>query len=162
MGVGWGWACARPRVTARRRDPLWPSVAFPDRTAQVIGEMWRNPPPPAKSYVTKWGRDRYSRGSYSFIPVGATLGDVKKYGEPVDGRLYFAGEGTSLWDPSVAHGAYATGVFSAWDVMQALRKPLPSQGWGLRQYEERYTPHVRQLEKMKRKPSPQYVPLQVR
>ena len=85
--------------------------------------------------------------------------DVAKYAEPVGTKLYFAGDGTSLWDAAVAHGAYATGLFTAWDVMKAKRLPKPSTGWGLRQYDERHYPWTDQREKMRRPPAPDFVPL---
>ena len=40
---------------------------------ETIREMWKAPPDPTQAYVSKWGHDRFSGGSYSYIPVGATL-----------------------------------------------------------------------------------------
>ena len=40
--------------------------------------------------------------------------------EPVDGRLFFAGEATSLADFSTAHGAYESGVRAAEEALAAL------------------------------------------
>ena len=60
----------------------------------------------------RWGADPFARGSYSYALPGkadcrATLA------EPVDDRLFFAGEASSLDDFSTVHGAFATGVAAA-------------------------------------------------
>jgi monoamine oxidase len=59
-----------------------------------------------------WGSDPFALGSYSFALPGfsdcrATLA------EPVDDRLFFAGEACSRHDFSTAHGGWLTGVAAA-------------------------------------------------
>jgi monoamine oxidase len=59
-----------------------------------------------------WGRDPFALGSYSsalpgFADARATLS------EPVDDRLFFAGEACSAHDFSTAHGGFLTGVAAA-------------------------------------------------
>ncbi len=59
-----------------------------------------------------WRRDPFARGSYSYAkPGGAFMRE--RLAEPVDGRLFFAGEACSPNDFSTAHGAYRTGVAAA-------------------------------------------------
>jgi monoamine oxidase len=70
--------------------------------------------------VHRWGADPFARGAYAYARLGfadcrATLA------APVDGRLFFAGEACSPHDFSTAHGAFASGVTAADQVMAARR-----------------------------------------
>lgn len=51
-------------------------------------------PEPELAVRTRWLADPFARGSYSYIPVGATPDDMAALGEPADARLLFAGEAT--------------------------------------------------------------------
>lgn len=73
---------------------------------------WRVADPTAVR-ITRWGSDPYAMGSYSHVPVGASLSDFDRIGSPVDGRLYFAGEATSSTDYMTAHAAYMSGLRTA-------------------------------------------------
>jgi monoamine oxidase len=67
-----------------------------------------------------WGRDPFSGGSYSYALPGKA--DCRaQLAEPVDDRLFFAGEACSLHDFSTAHGAYRTGIRAAEQAVAALR-----------------------------------------
>lgn len=63
---------------------------------------------PTDMIVTRWSSDRWSRGSYSHVPVGATSRLYDVLAEPV-GRLRFAGEATSSEHASTVHGALESG-----------------------------------------------------
>jgi len=68
----------------------------------------------------RWGTDPFARGSYSYASPGKA--DCRAaLVEPVDGRLFFAGEACSLADFSTVHGAFATGVIAA-DAIIAKRR----------------------------------------
>ena len=73
-----------------------------------------------------WGRDPLSRGSYSYALPGSA--DCRKVlAEPVDDRLFFAGEACSEHDFSTAHGGFNTGVAAAERVIGSLaRRPARS------------------------------------
>ncbi|MGH8515525.1 MAG: flavin monoamine oxidase family protein, partial [Gammaproteobacteria bacterium] len=59
-----------------------------------------------------WGADPFSRGSYSHALPGKA--DCRNaLAAPVQNRLFFAGEACSPADFSTAHGAYATGIAAA-------------------------------------------------
>ncbi|XP_021378631.1 spermine oxidase-like [Mizuhopecten yessoensis] len=72
-------------------------------------------PQPKKVIRTRWGNNRYTRGSYSFIQVGASMSDTELLAEPVFGsasdkpQLLFAGEATHSEYYSTTHGALETG-----------------------------------------------------
>jgi monoamine oxidase len=70
--------------------------------------------------IHRWGRDPLSRGSYSYAVPGSA--DCRRMlAEPVDDRLFFAGEACSEHDFSTAHGAFKTGVEAAERVIASLR-----------------------------------------
>jgi monoamine oxidase len=66
-----------------------------------------------------WGRDPLAMGSYSYAVPGHA-DDRARLAEPVEDRVFFAGEACSTSDYSTAHGAYVTGVKAAADALNAL------------------------------------------
>jgi monoamine oxidase len=71
--------------------------------------------------IHRWGLDPFALGAYSYALPGyadcrATLA------EPVDDRMFFAGEACSTHDFSTAHGGFNTGVAAADQVIAARRK----------------------------------------
>ena len=66
-------------------------------------------PEPTGALVTRWGRDPFSRGSYSHLAVGSTPADRDALRADVDGRLFIAGEATSVDYSGTAHGALLEG-----------------------------------------------------
>ena len=70
--------------------------------------------------VHGWGSDLFARGAYSYASPGKA--DCRAIlGEPVDGRLFFAGEACSRHDFSTAHGGYLTGIAAAEQVIAARK-----------------------------------------
>lgn len=65
------------------------------------------------SLVTRWGTDRYARGSYSFLAVGSSPADQDALGEPASDRVLFAGEATYPEHFATVHGAYLSGLREA-------------------------------------------------
>ena len=69
--------------------------------------------------VHRWGHDPFALGSYSFALPG--FADCRQtLAQPVDNRLFFAGEACSEHDFSTAHGGWLTGVAAA-DQVIAVR-----------------------------------------
>ena len=71
------------------------------------------------SDVTRWQTDEYSRGSYSFIPVGASKNDYDFLAKPI-GNLHFAGEATNRHHPSTVSGAILSGIREAGKIIQSF------------------------------------------
>ena len=72
-----------------------------------------------KTTCSAWGGDPLVRGAYSCALPGHA-GARKKLAEPIDQRLFFAGEATSLEFYATCHGAYLTGIATAHDVAVTL------------------------------------------
>lgn len=79
----------------------------------ALGEVFgREVPPPTASAVTRWTTDPLARGCYVVLPPGATADDLDALAAP-DGRVGFAGEGTSAAYYGNVHAAVMTGLREA-------------------------------------------------
>lgn len=111
-----GGACAEALENGRA------ATAFAiDELVNLLGSAWRARLRPLAA--TRWREEAWIGGSYSHARVGCA-GQRQVLAEPVEDRLFFAGEACSRQDFSTAHGAYATGVAAAERVL-ARRSPLP-------------------------------------
>ncbi|HLH30223.1 MAG TPA: NAD(P)/FAD-dependent oxidoreductase [Terriglobia bacterium] len=71
--------------------------------------------------VADWQSDPFSRGAYSYIPVGAITAPMV-LAEPVANTLFFAGEATNSEGISATmHGAIATGYRAADELLRSER-----------------------------------------
>ncbi|MCJ1285016.1 hypothetical protein MMC26_004353 [Xylographa opegraphella] len=80
-------------------------------------------PKPTETIVTRWGQDRFARGTYSYVGVKAHSGDYDAMAKPV-GNLHFAGEATCGTHPATVHGAYISGLRAASEVIDDLLGPI--------------------------------------
>jgi monoamine oxidase len=69
----------------------------------------------------RWGADPFAKGSYSYALPGKA-GCRAILAEPVDNRLFFAGEACSPVDFSTAHGAFDSGVAAADEAIAARNR----------------------------------------
>jgi monoamine oxidase len=69
--------------------------------------------------LTDWGREPYILGSYAYAVPGSA-GARPRLAEPVDNRLFFAGEAVHSSRFTTAHGAYETGVAAAEAALASL------------------------------------------
>jgi len=81
-----------------------------DRVLVALRKRFIHVPQPIRSIVTRWYSDKFSRGTYSYIAVGSTGDDYDILAQPVDNRLFFAGEATIREHPATAAGAYLSGL----------------------------------------------------
>jgi len=71
------------------------------------------------SYTYNWRGDPFSRGSYSYIPVGG-LKAPAVLAQPVKDTLFFAGEATNTAGHSgTVHGAMASGIRAAQEIIDS-------------------------------------------
>ncbi|HEY4702285.1 MAG TPA: NAD(P)/FAD-dependent oxidoreductase, partial [Streptosporangiaceae bacterium] len=78
--------------------------------AEAIG---RPCPEPVAAAVSSWADDPWTRGAYTHIPPGASPADADLLGQPVGGRLLFAGEHTQSARLAYADGALTSGIREA-------------------------------------------------
>ena len=80
-------------------------------------------PQPVHSIVTRWGSDRFARGSYSSAGPTMRVDDYQTMARPV-GNLFFAGEHTTSTHPATVHGAYLSGLRAASEVLNTMLGPI--------------------------------------
>jgi len=81
---------------------------------KVIGDVFGEVvPEPVKVEHTEWTTDPFAQGAYSFIAVGSTPQDMDTLAEPIDDRIFFAGEATYRAHWATTHGAYASALREA-------------------------------------------------
>lgn len=76
-------------------------------------------PQPTGFQITRWGKDPFALGSYSFVKLGGTAAMRSVLAKPIGKTLFFAGEATHARYPATVHGAYLSGLQAAQDVMAA-------------------------------------------
>jgi monoamine oxidase len=91
-----------------------------DELVSLVGNDLR--PKLSALAASSWARDPFARGSYSYALPGHE-DDRARLAEPVDDRLFFAGEACSPDHFTTAHGAYEAGVTAADQAIAALTKP---------------------------------------
>ena len=67
-------------------------------------------PDPLGYKITRWGKNPFSFGSYSFIGIGSTPKDCDTLAQPINSKLILAGEHTNKKYIGTAHGAYLSGL----------------------------------------------------
>ena len=80
-------------------------------------------PQPLETIVTRWGKDRFAQGTYSYVAPSSQPGDYDAMARPV-GNLHFAGEATCGTHPATVHGAYISGLRAASEVIDDLLGPI--------------------------------------
>lgn len=83
----------------------------------------RDVPDPVESIVTRWKKDPFARGSYSYVAPTSVPGDYEAMAKQ-HGQLFFAGEATNGLHPATVHGAYLSGLRAASDVVEKLLGPI--------------------------------------
>ncbi|KAI1959671.1 hypothetical protein LOZ58_004480 [Ophidiomyces ophidiicola] len=78
---------------------------------------------PLETIITRWGQDKFSRGSYSYVAAEALPGDYDLMAKSI-GNLYFAGEATCGTHPATVHGAYLSGLRAAREVFESIVGPV--------------------------------------
>ncbi|KAH7027497.1 flavin-containing amine oxidoreductase-domain containing protein [Microdochium trichocladiopsis] len=94
-----------------------------EATQVLRGVFGAKVPNPIQSVVTRWGSDKFARGSYSSAGPTMQPEDYKLMARPV-GNLFFAGEHTTDTHPATVHGAYLSGLRAASEVITALLGPI--------------------------------------
>ena len=69
------------------------------------------------SHFHDWAGDPFARGAYSYLPVNG-LKAQHALADPVDNKLFFAGEATAVGHIGTVHGAIASGQRAAAEVLR--------------------------------------------
>jgi monoamine oxidase len=103
-----GAATARELGRFDDRDIIADAVA-------ALREMFgSSAPEPVGSQITRWSRDEWALGSYSYNAVGSGRADRQELSRPeAGGALRFAGEACSADYPGTVHGALLSGRAAA-------------------------------------------------
>eukprot|EP01080_Neovahlkampfia_damariscottae_P007617 gene7617-11940_t len=81
-----------------------------EKVLNILKEFYgKDIPNPLNYFITRWNRDPFARGSYSFDTVGLKEKDHDILGEPIENRLFFAGEASTSKSYSFVNGAYLSG-----------------------------------------------------
>ncbi|KAK6067014.1 Lysine-specific histone demethylase 1A [Seiridium cupressi] len=80
-------------------------------------------PQPIHAVVTRWGSDKFARGSYSSAAPSMKHDDYDTMARSV-GNLFFAGEHTTVSHPATVHGAYLSGLRAATEVIDTMLGPI--------------------------------------
>ncbi|KAK9826354.1 hypothetical protein WJX81_001448 [Elliptochloris bilobata] len=78
-------------------------------------------PEPRAVLATRWASEEFTRGSYSYVAVGASGRTYDQLSAPVRRRLLFAGEHTCKEHPDTVGGAMLTGMREAVRALSLLR-----------------------------------------
>ena len=91
------------------------------RAVEALTAMFGDVPEPVDAVSTRWGSDPWTKGSYSYLPVGVDFENYREMSRPVGERLFFAGEATHSRFPSTVHGALLSGRRAARQIYGLLR-----------------------------------------
>ena len=88
-----------------------------NRVAEAFGNDIRQHV--TRSIVTAWTTEPWTKGSYSCALPGQAH-QRKELARPLENRLFFAGEATTVGDNSMCHGAYNSGIRAAREISNVL------------------------------------------
>jgi len=71
---------------------------------------------PIQILKTEWGKDQFSEGSFSYYSAGQTSDQIEILKEPIQKKVFFAGEHLASFGAGTVHGAY----LSALEVVKKL------------------------------------------
>ncbi|WP_349360928.1 FAD-dependent oxidoreductase [Stappia sp.] len=100
-------------AAAAEIERLDDSAIVDDAMAAVRRMFGPKVPDPVAHRITRWSRDPFARGAYSFAAVGAQPHDFNTLAEPIEKTLLLAGEHTTFRHHGTAHGAYLSGLEAA-------------------------------------------------
>lgn len=102
-----------------RRIEAWDDATIVHSALATLRTMFgRSIPAPVDALVTRWHTDPWARGAYSCHVLGSLPQQRDALAQPVNGRLYFAGEATERQHYQTVHGAYASGLRAAAEVLR--------------------------------------------
>lgn len=102
---------------ARNRERLSDAATVAQLRDALAATFQTEVPDPVGALITRWSRDPFSHGAYSFPSVGSTPDDRDVIASSLRERVFFAGEATSTEYFATVHGAYLSGLRAAEELM---------------------------------------------
>ena len=99
-------AAGKDHLLEQALDSL--ATIFNLRRAEIEGEL-------EASYIHNWRDDPFTRGAYAYVPVNG-LDDQQIFAQPLENKLFFAGEATSVGHIGTVHGAIQSGQRAAQEI----------------------------------------------
>jgi len=100
----------------------WTDAKIVDSAMQTLrGIFGAGIPDPTDFQLTRWGADPFAMGSYSFNALGSAPKMRDALAQPVDQRIFFAGEATSRQYFATVHGAYLSGLRAAKEIWNVAK-----------------------------------------
>ncbi len=106
-------AAETPRTASMKTSALEHRLELLESRAQLEALVKALRTEPTAVAVSSWAADPWTEGAYTHIPPGASPADADLLGEPVGGRLLFAGEHTQSARLAYADGALTSGIREA-------------------------------------------------
>jgi monoamine oxidase len=118
--VGWAGGTAADGLAGKGEEFVVESAL--ESLSQVLGVARADVDGQLEAaYTHDWQADPFARGAYSYLPVGGVEAQ-KELAQTVEGTLFFAGEATNMdGHNGTVHGAIATGMRAAREVIDSLR-----------------------------------------
>lgn len=80
---------------------------------------------------TNWSRDPFSYGSYSYVAKDTGSAQYRALAEPIDDKVFFAGEATHQSYNSTVHAALETGISVAEELLESGKQDIAVIGAGV-------------------------------
>jgi monoamine oxidase len=115
--VGWAGGTRAEQLLSESQD------AQRDRSLEALSHILATPRTFLEEqlvdfYTHDWRADQFSRGAYSYIPVGG-INAPAELATPIENTIYFAGEATNTdGHHGTVHGALSTGFRAAREIQQ--------------------------------------------
>jgi monoamine oxidase len=115
--VGWAGGPRADRIRSRSDN----SQGIVDQSIDSLAQIFNVSPNEIgdqliEAYFHDWTNDPFTRGAYSYVPVDG-LAAQQALAQPVDNKLFFAGEATAVGHIGTVHGAIQSGQRAAAEIL---------------------------------------------
>lgn len=108
-----------------RAIEAWTDAEIVASAMQTLRTVFGNTiPEPLDYQITRWASDPYALGSYSFNAVSYAPALRAELAQPLEQKVFFAGEATESQHFSSAHGAYLSGLRAAQEILALSAQSL--------------------------------------
>ncbi|MBS0922862.1 FAD-dependent oxidoreductase [Providencia sp. JGM181] len=87
---------------------------------QSLSKVFDNVPAPIQLIKTEWEKDIYAYGSFSYPAPNYSADQIAQLKQPIDNKIFFAGEHLALLGAGTVHGAYQSGIDTANSLLNTL------------------------------------------